>query len=334
MSTRNIDASIEISTFNNKEVLNTVLLRLSKQTYPTDRFEVIISDDGSSDGLPEMVEEMSHELPYSLRMLRHEHMGPANAHNRGIEAAAADIVIMLAADILATPQLVEEQLRTHRQHPANNVVVSGGLVQSPELPDTVFQKSWNKLVNRLFSDEKSDLQHGNFFVSNLSFKKDFMLSHGMFKDWPPAAQEDIELGYRLQQHGMVLIRNNSALGYHHHPATLESVAMRSYTEGYNWYFFERNVPEKWVRYRAGHSLPGDGLATYMKCMIKQALRKILINKITITLIAVPLIQISEQLKFIAPIVPFLAAKVSVYYFHAGMRAYEAGAPYDLSGIRL
>ena len=59
-----------------------------------------------------------------------------------------------------------------------------------------------------------------------------MLSHGMFLDWPPAAQEDLELGNRLKRNGMRLIHNVQALGFHHHPVTLQSVARRAYTQGF------------------------------------------------------------------------------------------------------
>ena len=228
-----MNVSIEISTFNNKEILRKALERLAAQTYPAERMEVVISDDGSSDGLTDMVETMQSALPYKLKILRHAHKGPANAHNCGIDAANSEIVIMLASDILATPALIEEHVRSHEEHPDENVMISGRLIQSPELPDNTFQRSWNKHVNSLFAEEKDDLRHGRFFVSNLSFKKSFMQRHGLFLDWPPAAQEDLELGYRLRQHGMVLLHNSRAAGYHHHPVTLQIIARRAYTQGYN-----------------------------------------------------------------------------------------------------
>ena len=84
-----IDISIEVTTYNRKEVLRDLLLRLASQTCPVERFEVVLSDDGSTDGLLEMVEEMVSSLPYKLTLLRHVHQGPGHGHNRGIEACPA-----------------------------------------------------------------------------------------------------------------------------------------------------------------------------------------------------------------------------------------------------
>ncbi len=318
-----VKVSIEIRTFNNKEVLQDLLAHLGRQTYPADLIDVVLSDDGSSDGLCEMVEAMIDELPFRLKILKHPHKGPANAHNKGIEATESGLVIMLASDILASPQLVEEHVKAHQQHTDDHVVVSGKLVQSRTLPDTVFQKSWSQHVNRLFATEKDDLRHGHFFVSNLSFKKSFMLKHGMFLDWPPAAQEDLELGYRLKNKGMELVHNRYALGYHHHPVTLRSIATRAYTQGYNWHLFEAHVLEPWVRVRSGHVQPVDGWFLYFRTRIKQAVRKLVINNLTVHFIYIPLIQRAEQWRFLTPLVPQLASKVSVYSYYKGLRDQES-----------
>lgn len=326
--------SIEISTFNNKEILGQVLERLAAQTFPADQFEVVLSDDGSTDGLPEMVETMSAGLSYRLRMLKHEHQGPAHAHNCGIRAAEADIVIMLAADILPSPDLVDEHVRSHLEHPAINVVVSGRLVQSPELQDTLFQKSWDKRINKLFSSEKKDLRHGFFFVSNLSFKKKFMLEHGMFLDWPPAAQEDLELGYRLKQHGMQLIHNVRALGFHHHPVTLQQVARRAYTQGFNWHYFESHVPEMWIRMRSGNVIPSDGTAVFCRTLLWHAVRNLLINDFTIFALMIPLLKTANRLHLLSPLVPMLISKVTVYYFYQGLRDYKYRVRFDPGRIIL
>jgi glycosyltransferase involved in cell wall biosynthesis len=318
--------SVEISTFNNKELLAKVLDRLAVQTYPSSKFEVVLSDDGSTDGLPEAVESMRRTLPYSVRLLRNEHRGPANAHNCGIEACKGDVVVMLASDILAAPALLEAHVQAHTENPDDEVVVAGGLVQSPELPATAFQRSWNLLVNRLFSKEKSDLRHGGFFVSNLSFKKRFMTRYGMFCEMPPASQEDLELGYRLRLQGMKLLRSPRALGFHHHPVTLAGVARRSYTQGYHWHFFEEKVPEPWVRSRAGHLSPADGLGLYVGSQVKRALRRLLVNGVTVPRLMTPVIEAAERWGALEPLVPLLAGKVSSYFFYQGLADQEKGLP--------
>lgn len=326
--------SIEISTFNNKEVLRLVLERLAQQTFPPADFCVVISDDGSQDGLLDMVEAMRGELPYALKIVRNEHRGAAENHNQGIRACDEGIVIMLAADILASPDLVAEHVASHRQHGDASTVVVGKLVQSPELPQTVFQQSWDRLVNLLFSAERKELRHGGFFVSNLSFKKSFMLEHGMFLDWPPAAQEDIELGYRLARNGMTLVTNPRALGYHHHRATPDGVSRRAYNEGYNWHYLEDRLGELWLRSKTGHVGLDDGVGVYLHCQVKTLLRILLLNRVTVSTLIVPLIKAAERYRFLAPLVPVLAGKLASYYFYRGLSDYRNNLPLRADAIRI
>lgn len=148
--------------------------------------------------------------------------------------------------------------------------------------------------------------------------------HGMFRDWPPAAQEDLELGYRLKNKGMELVHNTAALGYHHHPVTLPSIARRAYTQGYNWHLFEQHVPLNWVLARSGHIKPANGWFLFLKTRSKHAMRRIVVNALTVPYLVVPLIKAAEKWRFIAPLVPKLASKVSVYYYFKGMQDYECG----------
>jgi len=310
--------SIEISTYNRKDVLQMVLERLAQQTYPADRFEVVVASDGSTDGTAEMVANMKSILPYRLRFVSHDHRGPGPTHNLGIREAKGELVLMLADDILADPQLVEEHVATHEVHPDESVVVSGRLRQAANLPDTVFQRSWNVHTNMLFEDGNKSIQHGMFFVSNLSFKKSFVEDCGAFRDWPPASHEDLELWYRLRKKHMTLIHNPRALGYHYHPENLKSVSARSYLQGYNWHYFEDYVPDLWIRCRSGHLKLSDGKGLFLRTFAKGILRRLLINRLSIRWIIEPLIKVAEQKPGLAFYVPFLIAKAASYHFHRGI----------------
>ena len=62
-----MDVSIIISTYNRKELLATCLRCLDAQDFPASAFEVIVVDDGSTDGSMEMVHSQS--VRYSLRCI-------------------------------------------------------------------------------------------------------------------------------------------------------------------------------------------------------------------------------------------------------------------------
>jgi GT2 family glycosyltransferase len=315
--------SVEISTYNRMAILCRVLEGLARQTTPPELFEIVVADDGSSDGTAEMVESMSPSLPFDIRFVTHDHRGSGATHNLGIRNARGEIVLMLADDILPHPDLIQEHLKAHAQHPSPSVGVVGRLVQSPELPQTTFQTGWNVLVNALFPKDGITFDYRNFWVSHLSFKREFMLHHGMFREWPAASHEDLELGYRLQGRGMALHFNPAALGYHHHPETIESVTARAYAHGFNWHLFESAVPEVSVRVKSGNVRPTDGTLLYLRTRLKHRLRSLFVNRLTIPLLVVSLTSYSEKIKLPAFLMPFLVSKIASYHFHRGLNDYRA-----------
>jgi len=317
-----VRVSVEISTYNRREMLRSVLERLARQTYPFGQFEVLISDDGSTDDTTEMVAAMKKSMPYAIRYFRHNKRNIGVTHNLGIKEARGEIVLMLANDILAEPRLLEEHMRSHEENPDSRVVVVGALRQSPELTKTAFQRGWNVVINTLFAGNLKKMGCPDFLVSNLSFKKDFMISEGMFREWPAGSHEDLELRYRLMQNGMKLVKNPEALGYHHHEEDIASISARAYMHGFNWHYFEENVPDLWIRSKSGNIRLSDGKGLYIKALVKKVLQRVLLNHITISYLLNSLAKAAEHLSFIEFMMPFLIAKISSYNFQRGLRDYK------------
>jgi glycosyltransferase involved in cell wall biosynthesis len=318
--------SVEISSYNRGHILRLVLDRLAQQTYPADSFEVIVADDGSSDGTPERIRDYAAHAPYHLELIRNDHAGPGVTHNTGILQARGSIVLMIADDVLPSPRLLEEHARMHESHPEQSVGVIGRLEQSPLLGQTPFQQTWNRIVDSLFPRDRAELDYRDFWVNNLSFKKEFFVRHGMFRAWPPASHEDLELGYRMQHKGLRLLFCDAALAYHHHPETIDSVSRRAYAHGYQWTLFESHVPDAWVRARSGNFRPGDNAAARWRFRLRNSARAALFNRITVPGVVVPLIRKSDTLAWLAPVVRLCTAKVSSYYFRRGVLDRRRGLP--------
>jgi GT2 family glycosyltransferase len=67
-----------------------------------------------------------------------------------------------------------------------------------------------------------------FYTCNLSLKVEFLRENGTFdEEFPTAAYEDVELGYRLDKRGMRLFYNSEALAYHHQYVSFEDACNRA-----------------------------------------------------------------------------------------------------------
>src|SRR4051812_2639852 len=96
--------AVAIASRDRRELLAQLLASLRAQTLPSSEFEVIVVDDGSSDGTAELLEREREEGELDLTAIRHESSaGPAAARNAAWRAARAPLVAFTDDDCVATP---------------------------------------------------------------------------------------------------------------------------------------------------------------------------------------------------------------------------------------
>lgn len=114
--------SIVIPTYNRAPQLLLTLVSFNTQTYPKDRFEVIVADDGSTDGTKHLVADF--QASYSLRYVYHPaQRGRAAIRNLGVRYAKGPYIIFCDADFLVLPEFIATISRYHRKYPKS--VISG-----------------------------------------------------------------------------------------------------------------------------------------------------------------------------------------------------------------
>lgn len=100
--------SVVIATYNQAERLALVLQGLEVQTLGTEHFEIVVVDDGCTDGTQQVVEQAAaHGLP-GLRLIgMGANRGRSAARNLGIAQAAGELILFLDGDALPAPDLLE-----------------------------------------------------------------------------------------------------------------------------------------------------------------------------------------------------------------------------------
>jgi glycosyltransferase involved in cell wall biosynthesis len=196
-----MDISVIIPTYNRKEVLRECLNLLNDQTASRESFEVILVDDGSSDGSEETVREVKKN--YSFRYIYQKNQGQGAARNNGVNHGAGRIILFIDDDVLAHPSLIEEHRKLQKDQ--KNLIVRGPVINIPSI-----KIPGNRPVS--FRDRSK-----NFFcTSNASVAKEHIIKAGMFDEdfqwW-----EDCELGFRLRMMGLRWIFSLDAVVFHYKP---------------------------------------------------------------------------------------------------------------------
>src|SRR5690349_7108993 len=108
-----LSASIIIPTYNRRQLLMRTLAGLNHQSVPTDRYEVVVAIDGSTDGSLESLSDL--HITYRLHAFYQDNKGLAAARNLGAQHAQNDILIFLDDDQISTPDLVLAHLLAHER---------------------------------------------------------------------------------------------------------------------------------------------------------------------------------------------------------------------------
>ncbi len=109
LSVSEMDISVVIATHNQQERLRLVLAGLRGQTMPVECFEVVVVDDGCSDGTAAMLDEVGQQMDLKIVCLW-PNEGRCMARNRGVEAARGEFVAFLDGDSLPHPQWLQRHI--------------------------------------------------------------------------------------------------------------------------------------------------------------------------------------------------------------------------------
>jgi glycosyltransferase involved in cell wall biosynthesis len=119
--------TVIIPLFNKAAYIKRALDSVRAQTFRD--FELLVIDDGSTDGGGEIVHRCADSR---VRLIRQDNAGPAHARNRGIDDARGELVAFLDADDEWMPRYLEHNVATLESAGADVACVSSGYLIYPE----------------------------------------------------------------------------------------------------------------------------------------------------------------------------------------------------------
>jgi len=234
--------SVIIPTYNRKNLLREALDSLAQQTYPLDRFEVIIVDDGSTDGTAEIAVEV---FPFALRYFRQDNQGDAAARNVGARESQADFLVFLDDDILLEPDYLTHLIHAHDK--CEKRIVVGTCHVWLEETSPFAQRPLSSLASDQ-TDTITELQFRDVFSNNMSLRREAYFEIGMMQglDFPGSSMWcDLDFCYRAYQQGFEFDRSTKAVCWHRDYAarSLDSQKKRARTAAYRSVVLFQKYPE-------------------------------------------------------------------------------------------
>ncbi len=219
--------SVVMATYQRREVLLECLEGFARQLVPPGWHEMIVVDDGSTDGTRELLEGLELDVPWIAG--HQEHAGPASARNQGLERASGELVLFVADDTIPSPDLIDQHVQAHRAH-EQPVSILGTFEQPPSQTRSMGMRLLEKrpFVHAYMEFEDGDrLKPERYDACNVSTPLNAVRMVGGFDGaFAKPAAEDTDLGLRLDLAGVPLYFCQHARSEHRHILRFDDVRRR------------------------------------------------------------------------------------------------------------
>jgi len=239
--------SVAVLSWNGRHHLETCLAALGKQRDPGLPWELLVLDNGSTDGTAEWVRRQKPGFPVPLRLIESPvNLGFCAGNNRLVVEATGDAVALLNNDTLPRPEWLGELVAALASAPSDVAAVSGQIVDwegerldfargAMTFDGHAFQLDFRRPLAEArvpaAGEELLFACGGNLLIRKASF-----LAAGGFDEAFFAYLEDVDLGWRLWSGGERVTFAPGAIVHHRSSATSDLLGL--FNRGF---LFERNA---------------------------------------------------------------------------------------------
>lgn len=187
--------SIVMPAFNAERLIAETIQSVQTQTF--ENWELLVVDDGCTDGTSQVVETFSADP--RIRLLRQKNGGVASARNTALKSARGEWIAFLDADDVWCKDKLSEQIKAVEQQPKTNLVFTNYYLWDGERDLELRFKSGKKFPCCDF--ERRLIFFNLFGMSSVLVRRDALERVGEF-DQQVAPAEDWDLWLRLADDGL------------------------------------------------------------------------------------------------------------------------------------
>jgi glycosyltransferase involved in cell wall biosynthesis len=225
--------SVVVCSYNGSATISDTLEGLLKLDYPA--YEVIVVNDGSKDGLAEIVKA------YPVKLITTPNFGLSSARNTGMNHAKGEIVAYIDDDAYPDPHWL--RYLAYAYHTTSHASI-GGPNLSPFEDGPVARcvaHAPGGPMQVLLSDEIAEHIPG----CNMSFRKKALKEIGGFDPVYRTAGDDVDVCWRLQAAGKTIGFHPSAVVWHHRRNSIKAYWKQQKGYGKAEALLENKWPQKY-----------------------------------------------------------------------------------------
>ena len=222
MTTKHTPPLVSILTpaYNSAAYIEETIGSVRGQTFPN--FEMIVADDGSTDGTIDVVRRVADGDPRVV-IVSSPHGGPAAARNAAITVARGRFFALLDSDDTWMPDYLSEQLEIANRYPSAGVVTPNGINRGGELDGRPLWPATEGLRTLALHDM---IVEDNAVCVMALFRREVVERSGGF-DPRFTGNEDYEFWLRAANAGFGFVQNRRPLcRYRRRPGSLSSDTIR------------------------------------------------------------------------------------------------------------
>jgi GT2 family glycosyltransferase len=234
-----VKLSIVIPTKNRLPALRNTVEALTEQALGEHEAEVVIVDNGSTDGTLEWLEHSRSRFPMPFEVFSEPTPGVSAARNAGVRRARHDYILFLNDDTAPADRgLVAGHASAHRMADGMEIAVLGRITYPPDQLADPFMRWINDGAQfdyaRLDGGEPPRACH--FYTAHISFPRGpFERAKGM-DERLRFGFEDAALGHRIAQQGVSIHYHPELVVHHDHPIDLTAWHRRvAFMGGAGWH---------------------------------------------------------------------------------------------------
>ena len=222
------EITVLLATHERRDVLLECLAGFSRQLVRPGLMELVVIDDGSTDGTPELAQSLALAVPFTF--LRHEQAGGASrARVLGLPHARGRLVLFVNDDTIPFPDTVQRHLDAHAALAPRRVAVLGTFEQPPEhLRNALMQllESTDYVFGYHGLKAGQELDGGYFYTCNSSVEVEAVRAAGGFDPAFSLFAEDTDLGLRLERAGIPIVYRPECRALHRHFLSFDTLSRR------------------------------------------------------------------------------------------------------------